>query len=157
MDKKERSQIVAVKLEEVLNEERRKLSKEHTEFLKTAEKTERVQELKRLKENFEQFMEEKKRKKKLIDEAIEQFNKDHEDQNLKANIHWDYHENNITIDILLREQTEIPYVCVEAGSIVTSVTKLRNHENERIRTVAREGFELVVEDNEEQLQKFLRL
>jgi len=45
----------------------------------------------------------------------------------------------------------------DAANIVTYVTKLRNHENDRIMDVARYGFELVVEDDEKKLQKFLKL
>jgi len=40
---------------------------------------------------------------------------------------------------------------------VTDLTKMRDHENPRIKTVAQEGWKLVLEDDAELLQAFLNL
>ena len=160
MDKKSRERVVAVKVNEVIAEESKKLNELNKVEL---EKHTGTDEYKKLEEKVKQYNAMKKAAttfKEALEEQIDILNADKK-RPMHMNFHKPGYGNNnpdeYEIKASLREPKKLNSSGTNHNDIVTDLTKMRDHENPRIKTVAQEGWKLVLEDDAELLQAFLNL
>lgn len=159
MDKKERAQIVAVKLTEVLREEGKKLADRNSEALELARSIDEVVEVVKMKDQYLAMKKAAETYKKQLEARVDELNKESQiPVKLTVSSPWDENKHTTAIDVSLKDPLSLNAASsANPTDIVTTVTQLRNHENERVQMTAREGYSLVIEDDMELLEKFLRL
>ena len=162
MDKKERAMVVAVKLGEIISEERKKLEDMNEDSMQSARLLKEVQELIKSKDQLISMRKAADTYKKQIDERCEELTKNGGfpvTLELNKSIGYSSGENDYSIILKLKDPKDIKAKTNgNPNEIVTDVTRLRNHPNPRIKEAAQDGFKLVVDgDDQELLVKFLRL
>ncbi|MHA2022638.1 MAG: hypothetical protein ACTSWQ_03145 [Candidatus Thorarchaeota archaeon] len=160
MDKKQRSEIVTVKLKEVLIDEQKKIDILNKTELDGYMNLEVVKELQDMKKKYDKMQDDWKSYQDNINHRVTEILAE---GNIPVNINHNFYYSNdsLNMSIELKDMKHLgpdtSAAYIKPNDIVTYVTALRNHDNARIQKVAREGYELVVEDNEEKLKLFLEL
>lgn len=155
----QRSEIVAVKLSEVCREEKKVLDEQNDVELAGCLERRDIQELQEMKNQHNAMAKALKTHEEKIEARVNILNA-MKDMPIKIDETFrGYNRDTCEIEISLKNPQKIMAgTSFSPKDIVTSVMSLRNHKNSRIMKVAREGYEVVVEDKDDvQLQKFLKL
>lgn len=161
MDKKERSRIVAVKLEEVLIEEWKKENDEVQAKAQAWLDTTTLQsERKQANAMIKAAKTAIKNLELKISEADEFLKEQGESFNVSMYVPYDHQEELNEISLSNRSEArnrgnEKPVI--QHQEIITELTRRRNSPNARIRRIVDEGYHLLLEDDTDRMQKFLAL
>ena len=170
MDKVERAKIIAVKMEEVLTEERTRELKEKFDIARAAaESAELMAAVKQYNANAKALETMRNNLETIVKKADERLRPKDGKRTMSISLNatrLGKHYNAQVVPVIYDNingytqtftSTDIAPVQIAHGDVVAVLTRNRNTENPRIRKIVNEAFHLLLEDDAPRMQKFLNL